>query len=198
MLRVGRYGPYVERGDERASVPEDMAPDELTVEKAEELLSAPTGDRVLGTHPEWDREIVGQDRPLRPVRDRGARGGRDREAAHRLALQVDVARDGHARGGGAAALAAAHARRRPGRRRGDRRRRTAATARTSRRAPRSRSLESEEQLFTITLERGARAARAAEAAARPRRRRSRRCASSGPIRSAASRSWSRKADSART
>ena len=34
VLRVGRYGPYVERGDERASVPEDMAPDELTVEKA--------------------------------------------------------------------------------------------------------------------------------------------------------------------
>ena len=58
VLRVGRYGPYVERGDERASVPEDMAPDELTVAKAEELLSAPTGDRSLGTHPEWQREIT--------------------------------------------------------------------------------------------------------------------------------------------
>jgi DNA topoisomerase I len=58
VLRVGRYGPYVERGDERASVPEDMAPDELTVEKAQELLSAPTGDRVLGIHPEWQREIT--------------------------------------------------------------------------------------------------------------------------------------------
>ncbi|MHB1242042.1 MAG: type I DNA topoisomerase [Gaiellaceae bacterium] len=58
MLRVGRYGPYVERGDERASVPEDMAPDELTLEKAEELLSAPSGDRTLGTHPEWGTEIV--------------------------------------------------------------------------------------------------------------------------------------------
>ena len=58
VLRVGRYGPYVERGDERASVPEDMAPDELTVEKAQELLSAPTGDRVLGMHPEWNREIA--------------------------------------------------------------------------------------------------------------------------------------------
>jgi DNA topoisomerase I len=57
-LRVGRYGPYVERGDERASVPEDMAPDELTVEKAQELLSAPTGDRALGMHPEWEREIT--------------------------------------------------------------------------------------------------------------------------------------------
>ena len=58
VLRVGRYGPYVERGEERASVPEDMAPDELTVEKAEELLAAPSGDRTLGTHPEWGTEIV--------------------------------------------------------------------------------------------------------------------------------------------
>ncbi len=58
VLRVGRYGPYVERGDERASVPEDMAPDELTIEKAQELLSAPTGDRALGVHPEWNREIT--------------------------------------------------------------------------------------------------------------------------------------------
>jgi DNA topoisomerase-1 len=57
-LRVGRYGPYVERGEQRASVPEDLAPDELTVEKAEELLSAPAGDRVLGTHPEWNRPIA--------------------------------------------------------------------------------------------------------------------------------------------
>src|ERR671912_452311 len=58
VLRVGRYGPYVERGDERASVPEDLAPDELTVEKAEELLAAPSGDRSLGVHPDWGTEIV--------------------------------------------------------------------------------------------------------------------------------------------
>jgi DNA topoisomerase I len=58
VLRVGRYGPYVERGEERASVPEDMAPDELTVEKAEELLSAPSGERSLGVHPEWGTEIL--------------------------------------------------------------------------------------------------------------------------------------------
>ncbi|MBA2768950.1 MAG: type I DNA topoisomerase [Sporichthyaceae bacterium] len=57
VLRVGRYGPYVQRGadgddaSQRASVPEDMAPDELTVDKAEELLSAPSGERELGTDP---------------------------------------------------------------------------------------------------------------------------------------------------
>jgi DNA topoisomerase-1 len=60
-LRVGRYGPYVERGQQRASVPEDLAPDELTVAKAEELLAAPSGDRSLGRDPESGREIVARD-----------------------------------------------------------------------------------------------------------------------------------------
>ncbi len=49
--RVGRYGPYLERGEERASIPEDLAPDELTVGKAVELLEAPKGDRVVGEDP---------------------------------------------------------------------------------------------------------------------------------------------------
>jgi DNA topoisomerase-1 len=57
VLRVGRYGPYLERGEERASVPEDLPPDELTAEKAEELLAAPAGDRGLGLHPETGREV---------------------------------------------------------------------------------------------------------------------------------------------
>jgi DNA topoisomerase-1 len=58
ILRVGRYGPYLERGEVRANVPEGMAPDELTVEKAEELLAQPSGDRELGTHPETGHGIV--------------------------------------------------------------------------------------------------------------------------------------------
>ncbi len=48
VVRVGRYGPYLERDGERASIPEDLAPDELTPEKVDELLAAPSGDRVLG------------------------------------------------------------------------------------------------------------------------------------------------------
>jgi DNA topoisomerase I len=49
VVRVGRYGPYIQRGEEeRASIPEDLPPDELTPEKVEELLSAPSGDRELG------------------------------------------------------------------------------------------------------------------------------------------------------
>jgi DNA topoisomerase-1 len=58
VLRVGRYGPYLERDGKRASVPEELAPDELTVERAEELLSQPSGDRELGTHPETGLPIV--------------------------------------------------------------------------------------------------------------------------------------------
>ena len=58
VLRVGRYGPYLERDGQRASVPEELAPDELTLERAEELLSQPTGDRELGSDPETGRGIV--------------------------------------------------------------------------------------------------------------------------------------------
>jgi DNA topoisomerase I len=58
VLRVGRYGPYVERGEDRATVPPELAPDELTVEKAEELLAQPSGERELGTDPETGRTIV--------------------------------------------------------------------------------------------------------------------------------------------
>ncbi len=53
VVRIGRYGPYVERGDERASVPDHLAPDELTVEKALELLQDQNaGDKILGTDPD--------------------------------------------------------------------------------------------------------------------------------------------------
>ena len=58
VVRVGRYGTYLERGDERASVPDGIAPDELTVERAEELLARPANGRALGADPEQGREIV--------------------------------------------------------------------------------------------------------------------------------------------
>ncbi len=57
VARVGRYGPYVQRGEDRASIPDDMAPDELTIERAEEILAAPSNDRVLGTDPESGFDI---------------------------------------------------------------------------------------------------------------------------------------------
>ena len=55
VVRVGRYGPYLQAGGEdgaRVSIPEDIAPDELTTERVEELLNAPSSDRELGTDPE--------------------------------------------------------------------------------------------------------------------------------------------------
>jgi len=58
VLRVGRYGPYLERDGQRASVPDELAPDELTVERAAELLAQPSGDRELGIDPETGRPIT--------------------------------------------------------------------------------------------------------------------------------------------
>jgi DNA topoisomerase I len=57
VARVGRYGPYLQRGEDRASIPDDLAPDELTIERAEEILAAPSGDRVLGVHPESGLQV---------------------------------------------------------------------------------------------------------------------------------------------
>jgi len=57
-VRVGRYGPYVERGEERGSIPPDMAPDELTAEVAERLLQQKLDERELGINPETGRMIV--------------------------------------------------------------------------------------------------------------------------------------------
>ncbi|MFF9041540.1 type I DNA topoisomerase [Streptomyces sp. NPDC014892] len=67
VLRVGRYGPYIERGEkdaeghQRADIPEDLAPDELSVELAEELLAKPSGDFELGADPATGHQIVAKD-----------------------------------------------------------------------------------------------------------------------------------------
>jgi DNA topoisomerase-1 len=62
VVRVGRYGPYVQQGgpesERRASLPEDLAPDELTREKVEELLSAPSGDVPIGIDLDTGLEIT--------------------------------------------------------------------------------------------------------------------------------------------
>jgi len=65
-LRVGRYGPYLEGpGDDgtpagkRANVPDDLPPDELTLAKARELLANPAGEEIaLGVHPESGLKVV--------------------------------------------------------------------------------------------------------------------------------------------
>ena len=70
MVRVGRYGPYLERDGEgpdgaenpqRANLPEDLPPDELTLEIAEKLFSTPVEGRTLGTDPVTGHEIVAKE-----------------------------------------------------------------------------------------------------------------------------------------
>jgi DNA topoisomerase-1 len=55
MLKSGRFGPYVERGDKRASIPKDVPLDDVTPELAERLLSLP---REIGPHPETGKPIT--------------------------------------------------------------------------------------------------------------------------------------------
>jgi len=66
VVRVGRYGPYLQRAlpgeepadDDRAAIPDGMAPDELTPDKVEELFLGGGGERKLGEHPETGEPIV--------------------------------------------------------------------------------------------------------------------------------------------
>jgi DNA topoisomerase-1 len=58
VVRVGRYGPYLERDGQRVNIPEGTAPDELTAEAATELLDRPSGDKILGTDPETGKTII--------------------------------------------------------------------------------------------------------------------------------------------
>lgn len=70
-LRIGKYGPYLEVVEEgaapdatprRVNLPPELAPDELTIEKARELIDAPVqSDRVLGQNPANGKQIVVKD-----------------------------------------------------------------------------------------------------------------------------------------
>jgi DNA topoisomerase-1 len=51
-VRSGRYGPYLIHGEDRVSIPEATEPDSLSVERALELLAAPSNDRELGVDEE--------------------------------------------------------------------------------------------------------------------------------------------------
>ena len=58
-VRVWPNGANIERGDDKAPIPADLAPDELTPERAEELLArGAVGPRVLGTDPDTDMPVL--------------------------------------------------------------------------------------------------------------------------------------------
>jgi DNA topoisomerase-1 len=67
-LRIGKYGPYLEAPSDdpetprRVNIPAELAPDELTAEKARELIEAPVvGDRLIGINPETGKHVVAKD-----------------------------------------------------------------------------------------------------------------------------------------
>ena len=58
VLRVGKYGPFLEQGERKASVPSDMPPDELSLERAIELLEhGSREDEPLGLCPETGKPV---------------------------------------------------------------------------------------------------------------------------------------------
>ena len=155
VVRVGRYGPYVQQGgpdsDRRASLPEDLAPDELTPEKVEELLSAPSGDLELGTDPATGREVTARNGRYGPYVTDGERTASLFQSMSLETLTLDQALrlltlprvvgvdpsagEGDGPSGGVE-ITAQNGRYGPYIKRGND----------------SRSLDSEEQLFTVTLD----------------------------------------------
>ncbi|HEY2576438.1 MAG TPA: type I DNA topoisomerase [Streptosporangiaceae bacterium] len=154
VIRVGKYGPYLERGGERVNIPEGTAPDELTPERAAELFAQPNGDRELGTDPGTGHVIVaraGRYGPYVTEQPRDGDDGATGSAKHRsasllknMSIETVTLED---------ALKLLTLPRTLGELDGE-----PVTAQNGRYGPYvkkgtdSRSLEDEEQLFTVTLE----------------------------------------------
>ncbi|MFB9837807.1 type I DNA topoisomerase [Actinoallomurus acaciae] len=185
MIRVGRYGPYLDRDGQRVNVPEDIAPDELTAEKAEELFAQPSGDRELGVDPgtghvivaktgrfgPYVTEVLPEDAPGPGAGGRGKNtSAKPRTASLLRSMSLDTVtlEDG---------LQLLSLPRLLGELDGE-----AVTAQNGRFGPYlkkgsdSRSLQSEEQLFTVTLE------EAKEIFAQPKQRGRGRAAAAPPLR----------------
>ncbi|HEX6947652.1 MAG TPA: type I DNA topoisomerase [Acidimicrobiia bacterium] len=152
VARVGRYGPYVERGTERASIPDDLPPDELTVTKAIELIeSQNAGAKIFGSDPETGLTVYGMTGRFGPYVQLGEQVEGSSERPKRASLLRGMTLDemglqdalrllslprvvGHDENG--VEILALNGRYGPYIQRGEDR----------------RSLETEEQLFTITVE----------------------------------------------
>ena len=79
VVRIGRYGPYAQLGEEgaRATVPDELPPDELSVTRALELIKqAEAGGRDLGAHPESGEEIFLKEGRYGPYVQLGKNGGK--------------------------------------------------------------------------------------------------------------------------
>jgi DNA topoisomerase-1 len=175
VIRVGRYGPYLDRDGERVNIPTDLAPDELTVDKAEELFAQPSGDRELGRDPASGHEIVAKSGRFGPyVTERlpedAPKNAKPRTGSLFKTMNLDtVTLDD--------ALRLLSLPRALGELDGE-----PVTAQNGRFGPflrkgsDSRSLQSEEELFTVTLE------QAKELFAQPKQRGRGRAAAAAPLR----------------
>ncbi|WP_007516566.1 type I DNA topoisomerase [Pseudofrankia saprophytica] len=145
VVRVGRYGPYVQYGERRASVPEDLPPDELTIPKALELLEAPSGDRVLGADPETGATITAKAGRYGPYVTTDTDPPRTASLLSTMSLETITIDDARRLLTLPRVLGAGE----------DGEEITAQNGRYGpyvKKGTQSRSLESEEQLFTVTLE----------------------------------------------
>jgi len=78
-VRVGRFGPFVEQGERRASLPEQLAPDELTLEAALELLDkAARAEEPLGTCPATGKPVFLRTGRFGPYVQRGTAGAAEK------------------------------------------------------------------------------------------------------------------------
>jgi len=77
-VRVGRYGPFLKKGELSVTIPEDIAPDELTPARCEELLSKQSSERVLGNDPASGLPVHAKDGRFGPYVTLGDPSSEDR------------------------------------------------------------------------------------------------------------------------
>ncbi|MDH3190807.1 MAG: DNA topoisomerase, partial [Acidimicrobiia bacterium] len=95
VARIGRYGPYVQRDDERASIPEDVAPDELSLEMAAELLETQNkGDKIFGTDPDSGLVVLGKTGRFGPYVQLGEQDEGSKKKPKRASLFKSMDLDG--------------------------------------------------------------------------------------------------------
>ncbi len=175
VARVGRYGPYLERDEDRASIPDDLPPDELDVARATELIDDQSkGDKILGTDPDSGLVVLARTGRFGPYVQLGEQEEGSKEKPKRASLLKGMELDELGLDGALRLLSlprlvgtdpdgteirAFNGKYGPYIKRGDD----------------SRSLESEDQLFSVTVE------EAMVLLAEPPRRRGQQAAS-GPLR----------------
>ena len=172
VVRVGRYGTYVQHGEARANVPPEIAPDELTLERALELVRTPNDDRILGADPDSGLPVIARAGRFGPYVQLGEADGSQKEKPKTASLLASMSLETVTLDDAMKVLSLP-------REVGTTADGTPVTAHYGRYGPYikkgddNRTLESEELLFTITLDECERVL------AQPKRRRSQ--AAKGPL-----------------